>query len=227
MRRATPSAPTSRSRSTRGAPKRPTLDLAAASDSAPVGDHRTTFDVVTLVGKTSPGALVALVGTGAATTADQHGRFTFEDVSLDVGKNVFTVKATDLAGNKSFGSVRITRLAAPAVPTLAIGDATVTEGNAGTTNAVFNVVLSGASTQTTTVNFATADGTADRGRRLHRHQRHAHVRAGTTSRQITVPVLGDTLVEPNETFSVNLSAPPTQRSATHRASAPSRTTTPR
>ena len=189
------------------APKRPTLDLAAASDSAPVGDHRTTFDVVTLVGKTSPGALVALLGTGAATTADQHGRFTFEDVSLDVGKNVFTVKATDLAGNKSFGSVRITRLAAPAAPTLAIGDAAVTEGNAGTTNAVFNVVLSAASTQTTTVNFATADGTATAGSDYTATGGTLTFAPGTTSRQITVPVLGDTLVEPTEAFSVNLSAP--------------------
>ncbi|HKQ66927.1 MAG TPA: Calx-beta domain-containing protein, partial [Methylomirabilota bacterium] len=189
------------------APRRPTLDLAAASDSAPVGDHRTTFDVVTLVGKTSPGALVALLGTGAATTADQHGRFTFEDVSLDVGKNVFTVKATDLAGNKSFGSVRITRLAAPAAPTLAIGDATVTEGNAGTTNAVFNVVFSAASTQATTVNFATADGTATAGSDYTATSGTLTFAPGTTSRQITVPVLGDTLVEPTEAFSVNLSAP--------------------
>ncbi len=46
------------------------------------------------------------------------------------------------------------------IPSLSINDVTITEGNTGTTNAVFTVTLSAASTSTVTVNFATANGTA-------------------------------------------------------------------
>ena len=43
---------------------------------------------------------------------------------------------------------------------LAIGDVTVTEGNAGTTTATFTVFLTPAAAGTVTVDFATADGSA-------------------------------------------------------------------
>ena len=51
----------------------------------------------------------------------------------------------------------------PVLPTVSIGDATVTEGNSGTKSFSFVVSLSGASTQTVTVPYATADGTATAG----------------------------------------------------------------
>src|SRR5204863_5291938 len=41
--------------------------------------------------------------------------------------------------------------------TLSIGDVSVTEGNGGTTNAVFTVSLSPASSNTVTVHYASAD----------------------------------------------------------------------
>src|SRR5207247_10759656 len=47
-----------------------------------------------------------------------------------------------------------------AVPGIIISDATVTEGNSGTTNALFIVSLSPPSVQTITVNYATANTTA-------------------------------------------------------------------
>jgi hypothetical protein len=49
------------------------------------------------------------------------------------------------------------------LPSLSISDVTVTEGNAGSTNAVFNVTLAPASAGTVTVNFATADDSATAG----------------------------------------------------------------
>jgi Concanavalin A-like lectin/glucanases superfamily/Domain of unknown function (DUF1929)/Kelch motif len=48
-------------------------------------------------------------------------------------------------------------------PTLSIANATVTEGNTGTVSAQFTVSLSAAATQTVTVQYATADGTATAG----------------------------------------------------------------
>ena len=45
-------------------------------------------------------------------------------------------------------------------PSITINDVTVTEGNTGTVNATFTVSLSAASSQTVTVHYATADGSA-------------------------------------------------------------------
>lgn len=94
--------------------------------------------------------------------------------------------------------------------TLSINDVAVTEGNTGTANAVFTVTLSAASTQTVTVNFATANGTtnpATAGSDYTLTNGTLTFTPGQTSKTISVPVIGDTMVESNETFFVNLSAP--------------------
>ena len=92
-------------------------------------------------------------------------------------------------------------------PSLSIGDATVTEGNTGTTNAVFTVSLSTASSQTVTVRYATANGTATAGSDYTAVSGTLTFAPGQLTRTIAVPVLGDTVVEPNETFIVNLTSP--------------------
>jgi ribosomal protein L35AE/L33A len=94
-----------------------------------------------------------------------------------------------------------------AVPTLSIADVAVTEGNAGTVNAVFNVTLSAASGQTVRVNFATANGTAVAGSDYVASSGTLTFNPGTTSQQITVVVNGDTFTEADQTFRVNLSNP--------------------
>ncbi len=92
-------------------------------------------------------------------------------------------------------------------PVLSIGNATVTEGNTGTTNAVFTVSLSTASSQTVTVRYATANGTATAGSDYTAVSGTLTFAPGQLTRTIAVPVLGDTVVEPNETFVVNLTSP--------------------
>src|SRR6185436_18474536 len=84
---------------------------------------------------------------------------------------------------------------------------TVTEGNTGTVNGVFSVTLSAAATRTTTVGFATADGTAIAGADYVAHSGTLSFDAGDTEKTVTVAVNGDTVVEGNETFFVNLSSP--------------------
>ncbi len=91
------------------------------------------------------------------------------------------------------------------VPSLAINNVSVTEGNSGTTNAVFTVTLTGATSQTVTVNYATANGTATSGSDYTAKSGTLTFPAGTTTQTITVSVIGDTLDEGNETFLVNLS----------------------
>ena len=88
-----------------------------------------------------------------------------------------------------------------------IGDATVTEGNAGTVNAFFNVTLNVASGTPVTVAFATAPGTATAPADYTATSGTLTFAPGTTSRTVTVSVVGDLLDEADETYFVNLSAP--------------------
>lgn len=94
-----------------------------------------------------------------------------------------------------------------AVPTLSIDDASVTEGDAGSTSAVVTARLSQASTGLVTATFATANGTATAGSDYQAASGTVTFPAGTLTRTVSVNVLGDTLVEPDETFVVTLSAP--------------------
>jgi hypothetical protein len=93
----------------------------------------------------------------------------------------------------------------PCVPSLGIADVTVTEGNSGITNATFTASLSAASASTVTVDFATADGTATAPSDYTSASGTLTFAPGETTKTITVSVNGDTLVEPDETFFVNLS----------------------
>ncbi|MDB6018342.1 MAG: hypothetical protein JWR19_2831 [Pedosphaera sp.] len=93
------------------------------------------------------------------------------------------------------------------VPAISIGDASVVEGNVGITNMVFAVTLSAASAQTITVNYATGSGGASAGSDYVSTNGVLTFAPGITNQSITVGVVGDLLVETNETFFVNLSNP--------------------
>src|SRR2546429_1782153 len=90
---------------------------------------------------------------------------------------------------------------------MSINDVTVTECNRMTTNAVFTVSLSNPSYQTITVNYATADGTANAGLDYIAESGTVTFAPGQTTRTISIVVNADTIDEPNETFFVNLSSP--------------------
>ena len=95
----------------------------------------------------------------------------------------------------------------PPLPTISIGDVTVAEGNGGTTNARFTATLSAASGSAVTVAYATANGTATAGSDYTARSGTLTFAAGATQQLVDVAVTGDTTVEPNETFLVNLSGP--------------------
>jgi uncharacterized repeat protein (TIGR01451 family) len=93
------------------------------------------------------------------------------------------------------------------VPALSINDVTVTEGNAGTVFANFTVTLSAASSQVVTVNYTTADGTATTTDNDYAFTSGLLIfPIGVTTQPVAVQVNGDALLEPDETFFVNLSA---------------------
>ncbi len=89
---------------------------------------------------------------------------------------------------------------------LSISDAFLVEGNSGTRNAVFTVSLSRESAEAVTVVYATVDQTATA---LNGDYQPASgtltFAPGASTQLITVLVNGDTIVEPNETFRVELS----------------------
>jgi hypothetical protein len=90
-------------------------------------------------------------------------------------------------------------------PTLSVADASLTEGDAGTTNLVFTVTLSAASPSTVTVNYATADNTAGAPADYQAANGTLTFDPNQTSRTFSVAVVGDVSHEADETFFVNLS----------------------
>ena len=88
-----------------------------------------------------------------------------------------------------------------------ISDVTITEGNSGTTNAVFTVSLSSAVDTAITLDYTTANGTATTEDNDYTAIPTTTLtfNPGETSKTITVAVNGDNQVELNETFFLNLS----------------------
>jgi hypothetical protein len=97
--------------------------------------------------------------------------------------------------------------APPAKPALSVNDVTVTEGDAGTTDATFTVSASLAAKKAVTVDYATADGSATAGSDYVPSSGTLVFARGQTSNQVTVKVNGDTADEPDETFLLVLSNP--------------------
>ena len=87
-----------------------------------------------------------------------------------------------------------------------IADVRVTEGDSGTVNANFTVTLNPAPTSPASVAWTTNPGTAGTADFVAANGT-LHFAAGETQKTITVAVTGDTLYEPDETFTVALSNP--------------------
>jgi hypothetical protein len=97
---------------------------------------------------------------------------------------------------------------AAAPPTLTVDDVTVVEGNGGTRRIHFTVTRSGGDLSSDcSVTFQTADGTAKAGRDYAATRGTLTFAPGQTTAAVEVQVLGDRRVEPQESFSLVLSAP--------------------
>lgn len=96
----------------------------------------------------------------------------------------------------------------PTAATISIDDATLQEGNSGTSYAAFNVSLSSAQSSVVTVAYSTSDGTATQADRDYASASGSIVfQPGETLKTVRVGVIGDTKIENDETFSVSLSSP--------------------
>ncbi len=92
---------------------------------------------------------------------------------------------------------------------LSVGDASVTEGQSGTRDAVFTVTLSAAQAEAVTFNYATENGTAIAGSDYTAVSGSLTIPAGATTATIAVPVSGDAVNETDEAFRLRLTLPDT------------------
>ncbi|MFM7071034.1 MAG: Calx-beta domain-containing protein, partial [Planctomycetota bacterium] len=131
-----------------------------------------------------------LLASGQATAAG--GRLTVAGLRIDAsarGNRLLLVPADGVV-----------------LPTLAISDVSQVEGQTGAVNARFTVTLSQSSTSSVMVDYATTNGTATAGTDYTETSGRLTFPPGTTQLPIDVPILGDTLDEAHETFTITLAA---------------------
>ncbi|MGD9622678.1 MAG: Calx-beta domain-containing protein, partial [Mycolicibacterium sp.] len=95
----------------------------------------------------------------------------------------------------------------PALPSISIADLSVSEGNGSHGHFMFVATLSKTSTETVTVTYTTSDGSATAGSDYVATNGTITFAPGVTSQTVHVDIIGDAMVEPNETFTVTLSDP--------------------
>ncbi len=169
-----------------------------------------SFDYATADGTATAGAdYTASSGTVTVLAGDTTATVAIAVLGdlLDEADETFTLTLINAVnGNIVDGEGLGTIVDNDPAPDLAIGDVTVTEGDVGTVNADFLVTLSAPSGQDITFTATTVDGTATAGLDYTASAAPVTMPAGTTSAIVTVAVLGDLQDEPDETFTVSLSA---------------------
>ena len=90
-------------------------------------------------------------------------------------------------------------------PSISVRDATVVEGNSGTAQATFVVALSAATSQSVSLSFATANGTATAGSDYIATSGSLTFAPGEVEKPVVVLVNGDTVDETQETLFLDIS----------------------
>jgi parallel beta-helix repeat protein len=94
-----------------------------------------------------------------------------------------------------------------AAPGISIADVSVVETDTGTRSLSFSVKLSAASGRPVSVRYATADGSAVAGSDYTTRSGTLSIPAGQTTVSVGIPIIGDLVVEPDESFFVDLFDP--------------------
>ena len=135
-----------------------------------------------------------------------------DDIDVE-GEETFRVTLTDPQNATLLDDVGIARIRddegveppQPGVPTLAINDVTVSEGDG---SAVFSVILRGQSTGTVTVPYETSNGSAIADSDYTATSGTLLFQPGEQAKTIAVEVVDDSAAEGDEKFTVSLSEPP-------------------
>lgn len=201
------------------------------------GTVTATFTVTLSQAQTTAFSIPWSTADGTATVANADYRARSGTITVAAGQTTQTVSVlvngdTRTEANETF----FVRLGQPTGATLADGEGqgtirnddnpaitvaniSVGEGNSGTTSAVFTVTLSVPTTKTVTVKYATANGSAAAGSDYVAGSGTVTFAAGQTTQTVSIAVKGDTVIEGNETFKLNLSAPVNATLTTKQATA--------
>ncbi|WP_366585238.1 Calx-beta domain-containing protein [Muricauda sp. ANG21] len=169
------------------------------------------FDVDTSDGTATAGTdYVAIVGgTGTIAAGTPSTTITVQvngdtDVELDEGFTVVLSNPTNATITDDTGDGTITN---DDTDSISIGDVTLAEGDAGTTDFIFTVSVDGGGNAAGNIGFSyvTSNGTATAGTDYVATSGTGQINVGESSTTITVVVNGDTDIELNETFNLQLS----------------------
>jgi hypothetical protein len=232
---ADPSTPSQNNTSEFSAPVQKGLPAISIDDVTQFEGNASTSNAVFTVRLSTPSlqtvTVVASTASGTASAPSDYGALSPTTLTFAPGETTKTVFVaingdTQVELNESY-SVNLTMATNATIadsqglgtivnddgaiippPTLSINDVALLEGDSDTIAAVFTVTLSRVSAQSVTVVAASADGSALNGSDYAALPPTTLTFApGETTRTVTVLVSGDTLVEPDETFVVNLSTP--------------------
>lgn len=117
--------------------------------------------------------------------------------------NLTSVTGATLGDAQAVGKI-VNDDVTPAMPTLAINDMAVVEGDSGVADLVFTVTRTGPSDGAVSVNFATEAGTATTATDFEANSGILNLAAGENSITVTIRVIGDEVDDDGETFFVNL-----------------------
>ncbi|NKE45875.1 cellulase family glycosylhydrolase [Roseomonas frigidaquae] len=143
--------------------------------------------------------------TFAAGETSRVVAVTLVDDAVAEGTESFNLRLTGASGGTLGAAVAEAVVLNDDGPRIEIADASVVERNSGQASLSFTVTLAEASTKAVLVRFATADGTAVAGEDYLASSGTLRFDPGETSRNIVVKVLGDRVIEADETVLLHLS----------------------
>ena len=181
---------------------------------------------VTMKGRATPATVGYHTTDGSATSPSDYeassGTLQFSGGVKKARIAIWVNGDALIEGNESFqvvlsdptGSVTITDgiglgsiLNDDVAATMTINDATVGEGDTGMTPARFTASLSAPSAGSVTVDYATGGGTATSASDYEATSGTVTFTPGETNKVIDANIIGDLVLEPDESFQVNLSNP--------------------
>ena len=188
----------------------PTVSVTSSVNPSDLGQS-VKFTATVTSGSGTPTGTVQFKDGGVNLGSAQsltNGTAELTTATLSSGNHVITA---EYSGDTNFDTGSATLAGGQTVnaaPTVSINDVNISEGNAGTTNLVFTVALSATSAAAISVDYATADGTAQTSDNDYQSATGTLTfNPGEQTKTITVVINGDQKTENDETVFVNLNNP--------------------